>query len=325
MIHVCFCTDNNYACHLGVAIASALMNADADDQLFFHILDNGISMENRQRLLMLRKIKDFAIEFVNVEEEIFEKYDFGKKANFAVPAALYRFKIPEIFKQYDRILWLDCDVVVLSSLAKLYETDFDGKALAMVKDYLDYVFVGDYFNSGVILFNVKECNAMNLPERLIARIMTKKTEFLDQDAINEVARGMIAELPFSCNAQIHRDLSANVRKIKDMIGQAIVLHYTGRSKPWSKYVTPFDGYYYRYLRYTALPWRLKAELIRSKRFFLNMFYRVERLDDVRTHYLFGLPVRRTFYDDKEKKLYSRVLGITFGGHKKTTKTNRKNG
>jgi len=319
MIHICFCSDNNYARHLGVAIASVLANADADDQLFFHILDNGISMENRQRLLSLRKIKDFAIEFAKAEEEIFEKYDFGKKTNYTVPATFYRLKVPEIFKQYDRMLLMDVDIVVLSSLRKLYEADFHGKALAMVKDYLDYVFTGDYFNAGVILFNVKECNAVNLSERLIDRIMTKKTEFLDQDAINEVARGMIAELPFACNAQIHKDISANIEKIRKMTDELVVLHYTGRAKPWSKYATPFDGYYYRYLRYTTFPWRLKAEFIRSKRFFLNAFYRVERLDDVRTHYLFGLPVRRTFYDDKEKKLYSRVLGITFGGHRKNDK------
>ena len=312
MIHVCFCSDNNYARHLGVAIASVLMNADADDRLFFHILDNGISMENRQRLLMLRKIKDFAIEFVKAEEDIFENYDFGKKTNYTVPATFYRLKVPEIFNQYERMLLMDVDIVVLSSLGKLYRSDFNGKAVAMVKDYLDYVFVGDYFNAGVILFDIKKCNEMNLSERLIARIMTKKTEFLDQDAINEVARGMIAELPFACNAQIHKDISANVRKIKDMIGQVVVLHYTGKAKPWSKYVSPFDGYYYRYLRQTAPVWRLQGIIIRLKRFFKNLFYKVERIDDVRTHYLLGVPVRKTFYDDKEQKLYSRVLGIIVG-------------
>ena len=47
MINVCLASDNNYAKYLGVTLASILVNAKAEDELCFYILDGGIEEDNK--------------------------------------------------------------------------------------------------------------------------------------------------------------------------------------------------------------------------------------------------------------------------------------
>ena len=51
-LHIAFSSDNNYVAHLGVAIISLLENNRNFDMVNIHVLDNGISDENKKLIKM---------------------------------------------------------------------------------------------------------------------------------------------------------------------------------------------------------------------------------------------------------------------------------
>ena len=56
-INICLSCDDNYAKYAGVVITSVLTNALPEDKLNFYILDGGISVENKDKILSLKNIK----------------------------------------------------------------------------------------------------------------------------------------------------------------------------------------------------------------------------------------------------------------------------
>lgn len=57
-IDICFSADDNYAKYMGTAITSILKNSLEDEEIVFHLLDGGISEENKNKLLSLKKYKE---------------------------------------------------------------------------------------------------------------------------------------------------------------------------------------------------------------------------------------------------------------------------
>ena len=104
---------------------------------------------------------------------------------------LYADKVPEIAK-LDRVLYLDYDVVCRRDISEFYNMNLDGVEAAGVLDIYGknfYHYHGllnfDYMNSGVMLFNMKECMKTKMFEKAV-RLCAKKWMMLaDQAALNK--------------------------------------------------------------------------------------------------------------------------------------------
>ena len=92
-INVCVACDDNYAKHAGVVIASALKNAEKNDELHFYILDGGIKEENKSRILELKEIKDCEIQFIQINETLFEDYKKVQTHEYITIATYFRLKL----------------------------------------------------------------------------------------------------------------------------------------------------------------------------------------------------------------------------------------
>ena len=104
---------------------------------------------------------------------------------------LYMDKVPEIAK-LDRILYLDYDVVCRGDLAEFYHTNLDGVEAAGVLDIYGknfYHYRGllnfDYMNSGVMLFNMKECIKNKMFETAVKLCAGRWMMLADQAALNK--------------------------------------------------------------------------------------------------------------------------------------------
>ena len=104
---------------------------------------------------------------------------------------LYADKIPEI-SRLDRILYLDYDVVCCRDIAEFYHTDMEGIEAAGVLDiygrrwyHYNGLFVQDYMNSGVMLFNMKECKKSGMFEKAVALCGKRWMMLADQAALNK--------------------------------------------------------------------------------------------------------------------------------------------
>lgn len=253
MINICFSSDNNYAQHLAVTLASVLANND--DSLHVYVLDGGISDENKQKILALKKDYDFEIEFIQIDKSMFDKCPAGKK-NHVTLATYYRLLLAEICSHVDKILYLDVDLVIRSSLKELFEIDMTGKYFAGVSDCEEHINaprlgLEKYCNAGVILLNLQKWREDNITEKFF-RWMEENSERIvlhDQDVINCVLQSGMLKIDDVWNVQVSKyDSSKDFVK---MLPDAKIIHYIGKHKPWhSNNKQLAKDEYFKYLKLT---------------------------------------------------------------------------
>lgn len=113
---------------------------------------------------------------------------------------LMKAALSRTFPELDRVLWLDCDTVVLHDLSELWELDMEDYYYGMALQYDDgregKFSEGDpYYNAGVMLCNLKRLRDMRMDHLLINCLNKLPYEFNEQDAINELCQDRILTLP----------------------------------------------------------------------------------------------------------------------------------
>ena len=128
-IPIFFSTDDNYIPYLDVAVSSLIANASKDYDYRIIVLNTGLCPKN------IAKVKrneqpGFIIDFVDISENLENiKSHFKNVYHFSI-VTYYRLFIASLFPQYDKIVYLDCDLVVLGDISKLYHTDLEGNIFA---------------------------------------------------------------------------------------------------------------------------------------------------------------------------------------------------
>jgi lipopolysaccharide biosynthesis glycosyltransferase len=164
-------------------------------------------------------------------------------------ASLLRLQLPSVLNDIDRVVYLDCDLVVLNDITALYDTDLLGLPLAACLDFWltgappfappgwdvgawhgflrEVVKLADhktYFNAGVMVMDLerfRNAGLIHAAEAFLER-ENYQTPFVDQDALNHVIDGAFVRLDSRWNvlaALGHSD--------------PWVIHYAGPYKPWS--------------------------------------------------------------------------------------------
>ena len=124
-IAIAFASDNNYVKYLSVAIISLTDNMSKDYNYDIVILEDKI--KDKSKLLLLEQVKDFknvSLRFIDINK-YFDKYkyiDFHTR-DYITRSTYNRLFIPEIFKNHNKILYLDVDTLINDNLVELYQTD----------------------------------------------------------------------------------------------------------------------------------------------------------------------------------------------------------
>ena len=249
--------------HLAVTIVSILKNSDKADEFKFYIFSNDINEKTRKHLLQLKKIKDFEIEFLDISDDDFS--ELPTRLHYT-KQMYYRLKIPE-YVNADRALYLDTDIIVRKSLRELYFQDLGDSSAAVVEDIMigrsagyhphqERVVTENYFNSGMILWNINKIKNENLCQRAVDFVVKEIDNFryYDQDALNKTFDGACIWLDKKFNFQYnpgYRFVREKYDEIKDLI---VVLHFVSDQKPWNLRPRIIFGLeYYSYVLYTY--WR----------------------------------------------------------------------
>lgn len=307
--NICFSLDDSYSEHLAVTLASILTNSAADEAFNFFVLDGGITNPSKERINELKKIKDFKLEYVKINREDFKKcpllnqIDENYKDYHVTLPTYFRFKLASLFPSLDKILYLDCDLVVLGSLKELMELELGKNYIAMVPDVeneneSERLNIKQYCNAGVMLVNLKEWRKEKIEQKLFSAIDEYKDVILwqDQDILNLVFEDNMVVLPRKWNFQYFLYNPSRQGELFEQSYKYNILHYAGRFKPWfDNFEHPLFQAYYKYLEMT--PWRgkllekMQAKIDREFNFKKNQikedfakFYQ-ERVVD--TYKLFG--------------------------------------
>ena len=234
-------SDNNYVKNLGISAYSVMHNMCPEaERVRIFVMDCGIAEENKQRLL------NQAAKFPNAEM-IF--YDIDRKLDAVVPKVKTRWnraiygrlflnELPELYSDMDRLIYLDCDLLMDRPVTELFTMDLGGKCLAAVTDAdnsprkraLGIPSECSYINSGVLVIDTARWIALDASRKIIEYIngFPEALLYPDQDAINYVLGNEITVLPPEYNMMwmiCERDIPKMLRRIPDFYYSAEELQY----------------------------------------------------------------------------------------------------
>lgn len=264
--NICYGLDSNYTEQLSVSLVSILKNSKKDEKFNVYILDGGLSKEDKQNISELKEIKDFGLNFVRVNPKDFKDCPLLKNTNkefdfYHVTLPTYfRFKLPSLLPNVDKILYLDCDVLARTSFEELYNADVKKYAVAMISDVesekeAKRLNIKKYYNAGVMLINLDYWRKNDIEKKLFDYAMKNKKTILwqDQDIINVVLQKEIKEVDLKWNYSYFLYDKINEEDLK----KSAIIHFAGRFKPWANPIDhPLFDFYYYYLLLTPFKTRV---------------------------------------------------------------------
>lgn len=264
-IPVAFATDKNYIVPTLVAVKSLVIHSnELYNYCIFILCEDDIgSLEKNLFLSVIKGISNINISFITVGEEIknVKLCENGPTKGIS-KVTYYRFLLPDLVNHFDKILYLDTDIVICEDVANIYFTKIDDYYLLGVRDIVGYddsenrcnelhiPALDRYINAGVLLLNLKKLRQTGKAQEMLEASRNCVFPYNDQDIINSLCYDEIGILPSACNVII--DYTKDAQLISEILGidyekeisKPIVLHYAGRSKPWYGKNKPYSSYWW---------------------------------------------------------------------------------
>ncbi len=276
-------TNNHYAPNCGVMVQSIKDNANPNRNYDIVISTSDMTSDNKELL------KSMATP--NVSVRLIEANDFLGGVDTSLlhtnqhfsKDAYFRFFIPKIFANYDKILYLDVDMVALRDVAELYDTDIGNNwwgvtheasiltaglikssweyttFLPYIKNTLKMINANDYFQSGVMIWNVRQCIRDNITEKCLERLAKIGNPiYVDQCVMSSLANGqnikfidgkwnVVWYLPF---IKAEAAGTSEYQKQMEMLKNPYILHYASGIKPWNEPYRENAHYFWEIARRT---------------------------------------------------------------------------
>ena len=263
-IPIVFTSSAYYAPYLAVSMKSVIDTANPNYNYDIIVLHKEISAKTMEKMQEMKNAENISIRFVEVDTKI-AHYKYNYRAGYS-PESFYRVVMVDVLEEYDKTIYLDCDVIVRESISKLLlendvadcyvaaARDIDGIASCCCHDIerRNYMhdFIGlsrleDYFQSGVMVFNLKKIRGDFTLQQIIDVSCHPQVMFGDQDVLNTLFHNKVCYLDMAWNTIIYvnrnhfkRMLLLAPIEIVEAYSNArkkpYIIHYAGE-KPW---ITP---------------------------------------------------------------------------------------
>lgn len=250
MIHIACCSNEKLAPIFGVVVTSVGINVTSDD-VTMYLLHNGLKDSTVNRLKKIADKYNVGLKFMEIDLDKLKDCPTNTKLHYANIMTYARFLLPSMLPHLDKVIYLDCDLVVCKDLQSLWETDVKDLAVAMAPDlwYQDKgtlsrlgIDNGKYLNAGVIVMNLDYWRKNDVRNNLLSFIAEKGSEltYLDQDALNVILQNKRIQLPVKYNVTpyyFHKNLDNYPKEMHEEIHEArlnpTIFHFLGPTKPWS--------------------------------------------------------------------------------------------
>ncbi|WP_171943862.1 glycosyltransferase family 8 protein [Streptococcus suis] len=236
-MHIAFSATDSYADYLGTTIYSIIQH-HPNQELHFYVLTKCMSDHSRFKLNRLTS-QLVTISFIEIDSTSFDHLPLKEGISLET---YFRILLPSQLAELDRVLYLDCDILVNGSLKEIWESDLSHHYLAGVNELdmlhsnaeyrqkIGFTPQDIYVNAGVLLFNLELMRQDKIEEFLFAKAQEIKNyiEYQDQDIINIGLKGQILNLESKYN------MTAYQRKVKHIsLEEAVIIHFNWH-KPWRK-------------------------------------------------------------------------------------------
>lgn len=231
-----------------------------DQDFVFYIFHHDLSKEDEKNLM--ETFPKFEFHFIFVNDKLLKDFPISNRYPLEIYYRLFAsVLLPETI---DRILYLDVDLIVISSLRELYETDFEGNlycACSHVEEKMTKLNsrrlkteeTVPYINTGVLLMNLEKLRKCFDPEKILdyVKVNKKRLILFDQDVLTALYGNQTKLLDYKKYNLSERMLALyNLRHPVDGIDidwirkNGVIIHYCGRNKPWKEnYMGMLDVFY----------------------------------------------------------------------------------
>ena len=275
--------DDKYMPFTGALLQSIVENTNKENFYDIVIMHNSISAINQRIATNIAKgFDNISIRFLDISRNFAEYASVHVDRHLTVET-YFRFMIPDLFKEYDKVLYMDCDMIANDDLAKLFTLDLGNNYIAATRD-LDFIaacqepgrgeFYSDnilkyikidspenYFQAGVILFNIPEINKKYTTEKLFEVALSRNWYYHDQDVLNHLFNGKVKYLDQRWNTlSLLEENSHRFTLFRDYLyanynsqyyegrKKPAVIHYAGVPKPWKDLDCDLADYFWEYAR-----------------------------------------------------------------------------
>jgi lipopolysaccharide biosynthesis glycosyltransferase len=270
-IHVALTFNDKYWALAYAVMRSICLTTTRRRELVFHLCHTKISPEHAAAHASIAE--EFGATLLHYDPEQhagFQALVAQLPANDRFPPIVYtRLVLDQLLPaEIERVIYLDCDVMVCRQIEQLYEHDMGDKPIAAVFDPFHLGIkkgrdirqkqtpfdTGDpYFNSGVMLIDLKRYAAVNLPARIaeFAASGVLKNLFFDQDMLNLVFLNNWQPLDWRFNV-------LNPKPAHESL-HPVIVHYTSYSPPWKMFSGAAFKRFYRHVMTQDIYYRFMTE------------------------------------------------------------------
>jgi lipopolysaccharide biosynthesis glycosyltransferase len=259
------CTDAAYLQHSAVCLVSLLAN---NPDLCFDIVVVTRPLESVDESKLRRSLAGFpnhSLAFRQFDPPADQLLPLNPAAHYTIDT--YSRLWVEMFfaKDADRVLYLDGDIVVVGSIAELWNSDLEGNLLGTVDipgstrgvERLGMRWEDGYFNAGMLVIDLAQWRNTGAMQRVLDYINANPDRVLyDQDALNACFYNCRKRLDYKWNVISPfyggpMTLPLSDGEMARVQREAQIIHFNGMSKPWNYLCDhPRRSEYLKYLKMT---------------------------------------------------------------------------
>ena len=274
-INIVFTTDKEYSSYLKVALKSLILNKDKDSIYNIYILSIDLNKKTQEELKTFKQ-NDVEINTVPLKLSMLKgKIRHRTFCHHVSNADYFKFFIPEMFQNFDKILYLDSDILVLGDLSSLYNTDIQDKYIAVLRRYSYPVDLKEVrYNIGIILFNIQNCIKSNLTSKLLyTKNHNNDNNSITQATFNKAIPQNMAEpispiynnrtittkedfIKYNFRKNYHPFLD-EINNLDELDKKTIIVHFAGYQKPWYNPKMKFAKQWWRYAHLVNPDWKVE--------------------------------------------------------------------
>ncbi len=263
--------DDNYSMPLAATTRSVVASMQNPQNLSLYIIDGGISGANKERIIQNLQSQQVKITWIKARRSQFKNMQISSTVTIA---AYYRLLIPAFLpNEIEKAIYIDSDVIVRSDIEALWNQDIGDNYLLAVQDMgaplvsssrglVNYQELGipadsKYFNSGVLVFNLKKWRQNNTSLEVIKYLNDYKqyVRWFDQDGLNAILAGKWGELnarwnqmPYLFRFGSWQESPFSEEEYNNLLNHPYIIHYSTREKPWNDNCNhPQKELFYEYL------------------------------------------------------------------------------
>lgn len=254
---------NNYYMMPGIVMLQSLFDNNTEP-MDIYILQSDLTEENCHRLENFISNHGGTPHMIGIPHSVFQN---APTSIHITKEAYYRLLAQDLLpKELDRVLYLDLDLIITSSLSSLYRETFeceDNDCFFIVcegpgvsqREWETYDLLGiphefKYFNSGVLLMNLSLLRE-KFNTKLLLDFIAEHSETLkyhDQDTLNALFYNKVKYVDWHKYNQTILHIQSKEEAL-ERLKHAAIIHYAGSDKPWNfDYKSWYFNLFWKYAR-----------------------------------------------------------------------------